>query len=416
MPLAPVTPDQESNSVKATEEIEESLESTPPTVSGSSSDNDEIELIATATQSPTEDNELVESSDNTDVDTGSINSESTAGGIPIESFSASTSETIPENILQEIWFFSGGDGDSGCFGFGDYTQPIVVSSTEEILLHEIINIRTCGWQKDEKVQIEAMFPDGTLVTSEAISTGLNPVQFYYKTSILEDTSGMYSVVFYGESGSVEALINVVTPSIPHVYWEDNGDVILYDFQPDEHVTLFAYMRSDKPVDEFGNASYVLYGWQEYQVNHNGQIIIQTEPELGWIAVLGEFSGEITPSYPSSERLFGGGAPSILASFYNNDVSPTWPTSDTNDEACHLLIGNGVSVTENTRVWSKPNVIDGQRLSAIPEGSTVTVTSGPAWGRIRTDTDASGWWWEVNVDTEDISGWIWEERIVSCQAN
>ncbi|MGB1250612.1 MAG: hypothetical protein ACPG8W_08385, partial [Candidatus Promineifilaceae bacterium] len=83
------------------------------------------------------------------------------------------------------------------------------------------------------------------------------------------------------------------------------------------------------------------------------------------------------------------------------------------EACHFTMEELVTVSDNTRLWSAPNVLIGDKILSLNLGQQIEIISSPQWGRIRGDIDFSGWWWEVTTQTDDISGWIWQDRIAEC---
>lgn len=65
---------------------------------------------------------------------------------------------------------------------------------------------------------------------------------------------------------------------------------------------------------------------------------------------------------------------------------------------------------NARVWSAPNVGLGHILATLSEGSQVVILDGPVRGRIRTDSDAQGEWFQVQ-SSDQVVGWVWSERLV-----
>jgi dipeptidyl aminopeptidase/acylaminoacyl peptidase len=92
---------------------------------------------------------------------------------------------------------------------------------------------------------------------------------------------------------------------------------------------------------------------------------------------------------------------------------SWPVSPAGTEACHLTAGDNVTVGDNARLWSVPNVFEGTAKSAIePEVQIVVHADEPVWGPIRRDSDIDGWWWRVSVPGGEL-GWIWQGRIIEC---
>lgn len=85
--------------------------------------------------------------------------------------------------------------------------------------------------------------------------------------------------------------------------------------------------------------------------------------------------------------------------------------------CNLQLGQRVSVTQDARLWNQPDVGEEDNKAyyqSLPAGEQFYILAGPAWGRIRWDTQAEGWWWEVSKTSGGESfGWLWEERIDEC---
>ncbi len=78
--------------------------------------------------------------------------------------------------------------------------------------------------------------------------------------------------------------------------------------------------------------------------------------------------------------------------------------------CEAVTGydNVVSVLDNTRLWSEPNVISGSIIISIPGDATVTILGGTAIGRIRYGDFTLGSWYPVQYGTQ--RGWVWSERL------
>ncbi|HLE29653.1 MAG TPA: serine/threonine-protein kinase [Anaerolineales bacterium] len=92
-------------------------------------------------------------------------------------------------------------------------------------------------------------------------------------------------------------------------------------------------------------------------------------------------------------------------------------SNTGDIACQLSNGQAVHALENTRPWSQPDVTRASSAKALPAGIALYIIGGPRWGRVRSDIDYSGWWWEVSlVQSGNSLGWIWEDRLEECRSN
>lgn len=336
----------------------------------------------------------------------------------IEPFSLSTAgQVVPDDIFQEIAFFTGGDGGTGCLE--TFTQPTIISVEEEETLHDLVEIQSCGWQNNERIQIIITFPDGNVVSQEHTfqpQYTTSQLVFKFKTNVLTDPPGPYHIVFAGPSGTTETSFQLQEPSGPQFYWNEDNTLIMYNFQPQEAVRIFAYKPGGNATDNPGEQSYQLHAWQEFIVNENGILIIEPQfnVPIGWYAAVGEYSGEVIPLYPSSPPVWGIYSPTILA---KDSASPpsaqeTWPISDTGVEACHLSYDDLVTAAENARLWSQPDVTFARVVTSPAVGQQLTLSASPRWGRIRADIDASGWWWQVTTP-DGQRGWIWQERIQEC---
>lgn len=342
-----------------------------------------------------------------------------ASAVPsIELFSLSTANQVaPDDILQEIAFATGGDADTGCLGA--FTQPTIVSVVKDASLHELVEIGSCGWQNNERIDITITFPDGKITSQEQIFQQFNASEFIFnfKTTVLSDPPGSYHIVFAGSSGTIDTSIVLHEPSGPHFYWNEDGTLLLYNFQPREGVRIFAYTAGGSGFNVLGERSYQLHAWQEFNVNQYG--ILEINPyfdvPIDWYAAIGDYSGEIRPLYPSSPPVWGIYSPTIFA--LDLPTSPpnqeTWPISDTGVEACHLSSGDIITAAENARLWSQPDATSAIVILSPTVGQKLTLSVGPIWGRIRADINASGWWWQVTT-SDDEQGWLWQDRIAECK--
>ncbi|NDJ61348.1 MAG: hypothetical protein GYB67_09495 [Chloroflexi bacterium] len=68
------------------------------------------------------------------------------------------------------------------------------------------------------------------------------------------------------------------------------------------------------------------------------------------------------------------------------------------------------VTVNARLWTAPNVHQGQVIVSLQAGTAVTVLRGPVSGPIQFSTGAVGDWYLVRPFDTEILGWIWVGRL------
>ena len=336
----------------------------------------------------------------------------------IETFNLSNANQIaPDGILQEISFFTGGGGGAGCIDTYELPEVIGQDPPEgETFLHQRVEIFLCGWQIDERVEISIKYPDGNDLIQEEIHGPYSMMHFFFKTNILNDPPGQYEITFSGESGTTKHQLNIQKPTGPQFYWNDDGTLILYNFEPEETVSVFAYTKTDRIPPDPLSSVYELHAWQVFNVDQNGTLIIapQFTTAISWYAVIGEISEQIVPKYPASPITWGIYTPSILPT-EDEETEPNeiWPVSETGVEACHLSTGDLVSAGENARLWSQPDVLTGSRTDAPFPEQQLEILGPPQWGRIRQDINAFGWWWEVSIESGDTHGWLWQERITEC---
>lgn len=207
----------------------------------------------------------------------------------------SSHKTTPDDVLREVTWFAGGVGGGSICASKVYTRPTIVSvyplGLASTPAHMELNdggiwISTCGWGPNESVVTTVQVPDGSSRSEKQSAPG--SLVFQLETG-LTDPSGPYTVTFEGKSGRVNYPIYVERPTGPRLYWQDARRMLLYNFSPNEHLRLFAYQRK-------GNTStFVLVAWQEFQVNSNGRLTIQVDPN-NLYAIVGDASGEVIPSF------------------------------------------------------------------------------------------------------------------------
>lgn len=68
-----------------------------------------------------------------------------------------------------------------------------------------------------------------------------------------------------------------------------------------------------------------------------------------------------------------------------------------------------SALENARVWTEPNAVTGQAITALELGIEVGIIEGPVQGLLRADSDLQGDWYKIKRG--ELEGWVWEERLL-----
>lgn len=213
---------------------------------------------------------------------------------PSQSFSVEdANNTTPEDVLREVSFSPDAGGGGSCGDIQDsFQHPTIMlfDDVEYLEWREDASIYVCGWQPDELVSHTVESTDEEIVFEELLRAGSDGGIYTSYAPGLNTPEGLYAIKFEGESGSVTRSVYVERPTEPRLYIEGEDKLILYNFRPDEHVRVFAY----KEVDMFVKG---LVAWDEYQVDNNGQLIVQLEEDIDSYSfeehvVVGDLSGEV----------------------------------------------------------------------------------------------------------------------------
>lgn len=218
----------------------------------------------------------------------------------IEVFDLENANPVPpDNILEEVSFYAAG-GTTTCPDENP-DKPYfhtLAPSVIEIKWLDPIELFSCGWKQDEIVELTIIFPDTTikkeLLTASWWQTndGKDLYAIYYDVFLNLDTKlGEYRIRYEGESGIYEQIFNVYLPSTPHFYTIDDNDVkyiVLYGFSSGEIVHVINY--DGAPEDKLKFA-----GWNTYQVDQNGRLLIKSSNSAWVFFVIGDISGLIENS-------------------------------------------------------------------------------------------------------------------------
>ncbi|HRQ42564.1 MAG TPA: hypothetical protein PLD25_32005 [Chloroflexota bacterium] len=176
--------------------------------------------------------------------------------------------------------------------------------TDLVELHEPIRFAVCGWPANVPAEMKLMMPNGKIIEETLIAaTPQAGLQYEYKTNVLQDVPGIYRIVLEGTDHVLIEESEVRYPSSSRLYWEDDGRLILFNFQPNEKVTIYAYKSGVRDANS-GKTQYILQATQEFETDAEGLLIIEPQVQVQWYAAIGSLSGEVFPSFPSSPRLFG----------------------------------------------------------------------------------------------------------------
>lgn len=205
---------------------------------------------------------------------------------------SSSNQTLPEDILQEVSFFLGGNGGEAICRQSNGVFPIEDPDHEGLVeLGQKIHFAICGWQRENSTVIVTL-PDGQTELIEATyygdnASGISQIMFAFYPDI-NSPAGTYTFTFSGFEIYPQVTVEVAEPSGPRLIWDKPEDkIIIFGFNPNEPVRLLAYRSTE-------NNMFVgtLVGWQAYETDSNGQLIIQVEADssVDGFAVVGDTSG------------------------------------------------------------------------------------------------------------------------------
>jgi hypothetical protein len=205
---------------------------------------------------------------------------------PVTSFAtefdlAQANQVAPEDVLSEIDYY--GSGSLPCPDSPYDTPTPTYIPTMELLMPGYYVM--CGWIIDLSLSATVEYPDGRLeplsIQIEEYEAGEYMAWFSF-TPQLDDPEGEY--IFRTEGGPFKSMSTVYyfRPDGPRLIPKNGDQIFLYGFAPQEPVRLFCY-----DVD-----TYTLLGWQEYQVDGNGQLTLDVAGGRCNFAALGLQSGEV----------------------------------------------------------------------------------------------------------------------------
>jgi hypothetical protein len=223
-------------------------------------------------------------------------------------------ELPPEDILKEVTY-SGGYGGMGDCSSSDspITGPTLLADKEgyQIEWGNKVRFFVCGWQPGEKITYRIISPKGETIYEEVLDTNDDGRTWWdgYEAE-LNTPPGEYTLTFAGKKETLEQKVTVLLPASPRLYRKDKT-LYLYAFQPNERAKLFIYYE---PITNPKYLTAELFGWEDIQVNKDGQAVIQldnsalVEKNEGftnisvWYVVVGEASGEVQQGAPGTSGL------------------------------------------------------------------------------------------------------------------
>ena len=231
--------------------------------------------------------------------------------IPTERFDISEANNVlPEDVIYEVAGFGGLGGGKICFStHSSYSKPVLEDLPGSVWEPmETVGFSVCGWNKEEKVQLEMKYPDGkvdreTLYSQLNVDEGGTGEETYFvfveHDFSFSDETGEYTFVLSWSGGSLSVTVTLKKPDGPRSYYTEEGDVLLYNFSPNEYVRLFKYQTLSITTVRF-------IGWKGYRVSETGDLLIRTGENnlVQDYTIIGDVSGELPPTNvgPSGHRM------------------------------------------------------------------------------------------------------------------
>ncbi len=303
----------------------------------------------------------------------------------------------PDDIIQEMTVAVEGKGDGPCF---DKNEQIFLNSNERFLM-EAVYVSICGWDKNDDITFTVTDPQGKVRSvTEKPEERNGQIMFRARYQPrLGDPAGNYHFVVESGSARLEWDVTYNAPSGPHLYIvSDNRFRPLINtntgsyklrfagFQPNEKVRLFAYKVNGK--DSSDNETRELVGWQDYRMDDNGNLTIESDAKNMAFLAYGKQSGEV--------HLFtlkrGGG--DLWDWFGSRDYycpGAPQPKLNLNDEAAPTVDLDAVD-----------NPGSGNVTFTLPAGTQVFPQAGPRCAD-------GAYWWQIFDPNSGNPGWVPETQ-------
>lgn len=293
--------------------------------------------------------------------------------------------------------------------------------------HKSIVFSLCGLMPEVPVIYRILAPDGSIYIEKQITprpNGSNDFASIYEslTFPINTDPGRYILSVTDNTETVSAKIDLITPEVPRVYrvGESYADLLyyLYNFQPNEKVTLLIYTDLDSRV--YQDQLKTLFSWTEFVTTDDGQMVLKLEyPELSYwsLILIGEKSGEVH-EYPGNYIAFDDH--NVQIPEYELDI--TIPTQ-AEAENLRKILGSGaykdpkiptvtnyhISVSQNERVkwfysWCAKNY---ENLSHNLQNITFEffIQNSQLDNGYLTEFGTSGSWdWPCKEYTTYVGGW------------
>lgn len=307
---------------------------------------------------------------------------------------ASTSTILPEDVLNEIYYYGAGGGgfEPRVFHYcqNEKTPTITLGFSQltddelSILEYSPLFI-TCGWKQNEQVRITVTDEDNysQVENVSAYPETQDPVKpvFGYVVQLAPEAFnidiGKYKISFEGESGRLDETLIVIDQNREHVGYNDDG-LILSNFVPNDIVGIVFYPDGQPPF------------WQSFQIGKSGTLLIKEFPTgMDVYTIFSESSGYITTkSWNTTAAIKCGEA--LPTRIGTKGLLGRWL------ELAPFLRGTGL------KLFSKPEYgapLIAQFPYESPHGPYIRILSEPVCGDNST-------WWKIQTSDNQI-GWAVE---------
>lgn len=303
-------------------------------------------------------------------------------------------ETPPDDILNEISYYVGGGGGV-CLPA--YEKPLTFDFNLDIEQLHLEQLRICGWEENETINVTILNPDGK-ISSQTISATGEDGEIYYATVELkfriDEPTGIYKFTLEGDSGTGKVNVNVRKPNGARLLRIDETHLLLYGFEPLESVNLYYYY-----TEKFA-------GWQNYKVNQQGLLAIEIPAYTGYrhpcmglvddfFVAVGEKSGEA--------RLLRDTCVGARDPVMENSI--IWSCGNLKTRlSISFESEKRVAYTDgsNMRIRKNPGFNE-EIVDSVPEGTKITITEGPVC------VDNVTWWKISGGPKSNEEGWMAEHN-------
>jgi len=287
---------------------------------------------------------------------------------------SNANQVPPDDVFNEVSYYGVGGRGSACEW---ETKPTLIVPYQTEWMNWILT-ETCGWQENEAVTVTVILPDSSQV-SERVDAGLG--YFIYDIEPTKSMQpGIYTIIVEGNSGYVEDSTEVIVPPSPRMYDVEGDWLVLYNFSSYENIRLFAYETISFDMMR-------LIGWDYYQTDSRGQLMIQTPGAQFAYITDGEISGVVSNSAYGSTMLDRdiyvsscGGLPSRLS----GDIEARVAFTDGSD----------------MRIREEPSY-SADILTTVPEGTFIQIL-------INRKCEDNSTWWEIRTES-GLEGWMAEDQ-------